>query len=454
MAVLAAIAALIITSLLPPWEIRVVPPRPWSVKSSTIASVAVPVPPVTISTTEPAAITQTPFWPRVALAIWLTGVAIGAVTLAAGILRLYRLIAESASVTHDGWIRATAAISRQYRLRRNTRLLETVHPSVLVTCGLLRPRILIPSGTANWTEARIVSVLRHELAHVRRFDWPLQMTSQMLRILLWFNPLAWIVCARLRFESECACDDLAISAGIDNVTYANDLLAVARQMNAQTDAWSSAIGMAERSSLQRRFVAMLDPSTNRQPLTSRIRLAIVVVFMSLVLPLSVLQARQDFTMGTAPQVNASRSPEPARLPRVETSVAIRLDLSTAEFLNRATYTPPRVLNKVDIVFPTEAKEVRFQGTEVVRAMIHTDGPLQVQEVLTSLDATFLDICRRQISAGRWPDAPYATAAACPEHLGFDDATTQALRQWRFAPALRDGVPVTTMLNIAVHFSLH
>ena len=245
-AVLAAITAPIITLLMPAWEIRVVPPHPWNVKSSATSSIAMPVPSVIVSNTQSVVTAQTPVWPRVALALWLTGVAIGTVILALGISRLYRLIAKSRPVTNGGWIRATTTISKQYRLRRNTRLLETVRPSVLVTCGLLRPRILIPSGTADWTEARIVSVLRHELAHVCRFDWPVQMAAQMMRAVLWFNPLAWIVCARLRFESECACDDLAISAGVDSATYADALLAVAREMNGQPDAWSSAIGMAER----------------------------------------------------------------------------------------------------------------------------------------------------------------------------------------------------------------
>ena len=165
--------------------------------------------------------------------------------------------------------------------------------------------------------------------------------------------------------------------------------------------------------------------------------------------------RQDLRIDTAPQRNASLPPAPAPLLGVEAMITTRLDLPTVESNSmRLIYTPPRLLHKVDILFPVEAKQVRFQGTEVVRAMIRADGSLLVQEVLSSLDSAFFDSCRRQISEGRWPDAPYATAAACPEHIGFDDATTQALSQWRFAPAVREGVPVTTMLNIKVDFILY
>ena len=56
-------------------------------------------------------------------------------------------------------------------------------------------------------------VLLHELAHARRGDWLLQMAAEALRCVWWFNPLAWVVRARLRRESEHAADDLVLAQG-------------------------------------------------------------------------------------------------------------------------------------------------------------------------------------------------------------------------------------------------
>ena len=165
--------------------------------------------------------------------------------------------------------------------------------------------------------------------------------------------------------------------------------------------------------------------------------------------------RQDFRIDTAPQRNASFPPAPAPLPGVEATITTRLDLPTVESNSmRVIYTPPRVLHKVDILFPVEAKQVRFQGTEVVRAMIHTDGALQVQEVLSSLDSPSSISADDRSPRVVGPTRLTPPRPPVPNTLGSMTLTTQALSQWRFAPAVREGVPVTTMLNIKVDFSLY
>jgi beta-lactamase regulating signal transducer with metallopeptidase domain len=56
--------------------------------------------------------------------------------------------------------------------------------SILVTFGLLRPKIILPAGAMEWPADRARIVLRHELAHIRRSDWPVQMIAQCLHRLL------------------------------------------------------------------------------------------------------------------------------------------------------------------------------------------------------------------------------------------------------------------------------
>ena len=66
-------------------------------------------------------------------------------------------------------------------------------------------------------------VLRHELAHIRRGDWVVQIAGEILRTAYWFNPLVWIACARLRQESEQACDDEVLTSDVDGPDYATHL---------------------------------------------------------------------------------------------------------------------------------------------------------------------------------------------------------------------------------------
>ena len=88
---------------------------------------------------------------------------------------------------------ATDAMRRQYTMP--------------LTWGLFRPVIVLPSGAEHWPEDRRRIVLSHELAHIARHDWLLQICAELVRALYWFHPLAWLAAARLRQESERACDD-------------------------------------------------------------------------------------------------------------------------------------------------------------------------------------------------------------------------------------------------------
>ena len=126
--------------------------------------------------------------------------------------------------------------------------------------------ILVFTGLLKFVEneAELVAVLSHELAHIRRHDWLVQMGAEALRAVLWFNPLAWIVCHRLRRESEQACDDEVLSVGVVGRDYATHLLALARQCRRPLATWAAALSMAHPSTLERRIVAMLNPRLDRR----------------------------------------------------------------------------------------------------------------------------------------------------------------------------------------------
>src|SRR5262249_22231759 len=121
--------------------------------------------------------------------LWLAGAAIGTVALLTGLGRMFRLTRASHPLPEGPWTRLAEAISNSYRIPNPVLLLLSRNPSILVTWGLFRPKVILPSIAADWTEERAGIVLRHELAHIRRRDLIVQMTAQALRIIYWFNPL-------------------------------------------------------------------------------------------------------------------------------------------------------------------------------------------------------------------------------------------------------------------------
>src|SRR5271170_3813054 len=131
-------------------------------------------------------------------------------------------------------------------------------------------------------------VLSHELAHISRHDWFLQICAELTRAIYWFHPLAWLAAAQLRQESERASDDAVLCSGIAPSHYASQLLDLARTLENTDRAWSTALAIARPSNLERRFAAMLNPSINRSRLSFRTRIFIPFFALCLLFPLAAL----------------------------------------------------------------------------------------------------------------------------------------------------------------------
>jgi TonB family protein len=125
----------------------------------------------------------------------------------------------------------------------------------------------LPSGASSWPEDRIRVVLAHEMTHILRRDWLVQLGAECARALYWPNPLFWLACARIRIESEQACDDAVLGLGTPNTSYASHLVDLARTFRAHGRIWLPAPPMARPSTLERRIVAMLNSTIDRRPVS-------------------------------------------------------------------------------------------------------------------------------------------------------------------------------------------
>src|SRR5204862_6798208 len=115
------------------------------------------------------------------------------------------------------------------------------------------------------------------------------------RAVYWFNPLFWIVCRRLRIESERACDDVVLNLGIDAKDYAAHLLELVRTLKNNGRTWPPVLAMAQPPDRERRFVAMLKPSLTHLAATRAAIVAVCIVGLGMTLPLAALPAPQQAT---------------------------------------------------------------------------------------------------------------------------------------------------------------
>jgi TonB family protein len=221
--------------------------------------------------------------------IWAGGVAVSVGILLIGMLRLSWLAKNADRVTDGRWANLAREISETYGLRRSVTLFRSRHPSMLVTWGVARPKVILPATADEWSDERARVVMSHELAHIRRGDWLVQLSAEVLRAFYWFNPLIWVACRRLRLESEHACDDEVMNHGVEGTDYATHLVELARALNARRQMWLPAPAMARPSSLERRVRAMLNHHRDRGPVTKAARSAIFALLFAVTAAIAAAQ---------------------------------------------------------------------------------------------------------------------------------------------------------------------
>jgi TonB family protein len=228
-------------------------------------------------------------WAGIVVAIWMFGFIVVALRLSAGLARLAWISRQATPRVHEGWLGCVAEWCDAYRISREVQVLQCRNPVAMpLTWGILKPVVLLPGTAEEWPASRVRMVLSHELSHVARLDWIVQIAAELARGLYWFHPLAWMAARNLRQESERACDDSVLNCGIEPSEYASQLLDLARTLENPSRNWSTALAIARPSYLERRFVAMLDPSTDRRRLSRRARILSVLAALCLLLPLAAL----------------------------------------------------------------------------------------------------------------------------------------------------------------------
>ena len=322
---------------------------------------------------------------RVLIAIWILGMGVNLSVVLVGVLRLKRIARRASPLDHGLWIRIRDEIAGRYGLLRPLILLESTDSSILVTWGVIRPRIVVPKGASAWGEDRMRMVLGHEMAHVRRGDWLMQMAAELLRCVHWFNPLAWYACRRLRQEGEQASDDAVFRLGIAPSEYAGHLVDLARNLKSPGRIASLALAMAGSSSLERRIDAMLNSKISHSAVTKFAVVATVIVSFGLVLPVAGIRASVQEQSSTSP------ARVPLSVPAIVRTEVLPLSepqptpaIVRAEVLPLSALQPAPAIALAEVV-PLPAPTIVPAEVSAVRAPIQEEPASSIRGVV--LDVT-------------------------------------------------------------------
>src|SRR5215212_603632 len=149
-----------------------------------------------------AALSGSDSWPQLLVGLWAVGFATHVLVLVVGIVRLMGVAAAADPIREGRHADVALDIAVDYRVHAPVLLLEAERATLPVTWGHAQPKILLPRSARNWSDERLRAVLCHEIAHVRRRDWLVQVVATLIRAAYWPHPLGWLVFSRLRLECE------------------------------------------------------------------------------------------------------------------------------------------------------------------------------------------------------------------------------------------------------------
>ena len=199
-------------------------------------------------------------WLPWAVLLWAAGVTFMTGRLLVEWREVRRLTQLDIRPLTAAWQRRVARLRASLGVRRAVRVLQSARVHVPIVIGWLKPVILVPVGAfAGLTPAQLELILMHELAHIRRNDYLVNLIQVVVETLLFYHPVVRWVSRVLREERENCCDDLVVTSSGDALAYAR---ALAELAGAQSLALQTSVGSDGGKLLSRikRIVSVREPA--------------------------------------------------------------------------------------------------------------------------------------------------------------------------------------------------
>lgn len=156
--------------------------------------------------------------------IWLVGLLFFSLRFFGGLLYTYRMRSRSQKIADGELNNVLKQISQKIGLKSTVQIKETSLISSPMVIGFVKPIILLPLGMANGLSLhQVEAILFHEIAHIYRFDYLVNLIQSMVEVVLFYHPVVWWLSAHIRAERENICDDIAIKHTGSALDYAKAL---------------------------------------------------------------------------------------------------------------------------------------------------------------------------------------------------------------------------------------
>ena len=169
-------------------------------------------------------------WLPVATLVWIAGVLILLLRPLAGCFHVRKLKRFGQTTLAEPTLLACDKLSKRLGIRRAVKFAQSSLVEVPTVIGYLKPVVLLPVSTiTGLSAAELELILAHELAHVRRHDYIVNLAQTVVEALLFYHPGMWWVSSQIRRERENCCDDVVVAISGDRATYIRALAQLEQQ---------------------------------------------------------------------------------------------------------------------------------------------------------------------------------------------------------------------------------
>lgn len=156
--------------------------------------------------------------------VWLVGITVLLLRMIGGLAYTQRLKHYRVNRLPESWQQKLSHLASKIGIDKPLQLVESAMVKVPMVIGYVKPVILLPIGTVTGLPSeQIEAILAHELAHIYRKDYLINIAQSFIEILFFYHPAMWWISNTMREEREHCCDDLALSVCGDSFTFAKAL---------------------------------------------------------------------------------------------------------------------------------------------------------------------------------------------------------------------------------------
>ena len=364
--------------------------------------------------------------PRLIAAMWLCGFVTVLILWSVRWRRVAAAVNRSTALEQGREVDALRQLEKIGGVRRPTTLFlsrdSAVEPGIF---GIFRPVLLWPATISeHLQDSHLTAILAHEVSHVRRRDNLAAAMHMAVEAIFWFHPMVWWLGARLVEERELACDEAVLQLGNSPSIYAESILKTCEFCVGAPLACVSGVTGAE---LKKRIVRIMTPRP-AEKLGPGGRLLLASMGVAAVVG-PVL-----FGLWNTPRLRAQSPKTSNPQATAVDSAAPTLDAPIPPSLQGAggpqiyriggDVSAPELVFAPAPEFSKEAKRAKYQGVCILALIVDAQGNPQRVQVIRHLGK------------------------------GLDQKAVEAVKQYRFRPAMLHGEPVAVEVNIEVNFRLY